>query len=548
MDDAPGQPQALDVERLLDTARQHHAEGDLDAAWAAASTLAARARKAEDATTLARAALVIRQPGDRLLRARVHALAREALARVEALDPNATDPDQSNSLLAERLASQVAATRDPFSRAFHVAAAQLDPDDLRDPEGTFLALQARVAEVQNIAHVEERLTLAARAVALGGATSVEEYEAWGRRWRMDAFAELGLRLDLASERTAVEPLAERLGVEWQSWLVLTRASERLLEGDFTTALRLVDEARTVGGLGGFADFFHLVYVSEVAVWTGSGARAAAAELAGVIDRLPFLARSWMASAWLAAGEPDRALDVWRAVRSQVERMPEDAPEWVIGAVANIDLCEAFADTEVAQLLYDALLPHERRHAIGSAHAPHHGPIALALGRLALVLGRLDSARAHLTSGLAAAEQLQSPPYVGLAHAALAATYTPGTRGRAEHIAAAKAITDRLASCYLADRVAAIGGTTRVLDVRVTPRETEIAHLVAEGLTNAAIARRLVLSERTVENHVSHVLHKLDLPTRGTLAVWVRDHTDHTDHTQVTPGTDTDLGSRPGIDQ
>jgi DNA-binding NarL/FixJ family response regulator len=60
---------------------------------------------------------------------------------------------------------------------------------------------------------------------------------------------------------------------------------------------------------------------------------------------------------------------------------------------------------------------------------------------------------------------------------------------------------------------------------VTPRETEIARLVAEGLTNGAIAQRLVLSERTVENHVSHLLHKLDLPTRGTLAVWVRDHDD-----------------------
>ncbi len=62
---------------------------------------------------------------------------------------------------------------------------------------------------------------------------------------------------------------------------------------------------------------------------------------------------------------------------------------------------------------------------------------------------------------------------------------------------------------------------------MTPRETEIASLVAAGLTNGAIAQRLVLSERTVENHVSHLLHKLDLPTRGTLAVWVRDHDDET---------------------
>lgn len=534
MEDGPGLPDGFDAEHLLDIARRHHAEGDLDAAWAAVSDLAAHARQAQDPTTLARAALVIRQPGDRLVGARVHALAREALTRVEALVARAIEPDQVTALLAERLASQVAATRDPFgSDAFRVAAAQPDPADLRDPEGSFLALQARVAEVQNVAHAEERLTLATRAVALGAATAMMEYEAWGRRWRMDAFADLGFRLELASERAAVAPLAEQLGAEWRSWLLLTRASERLLEGDFSTALHLADEARTVGGVGGLADFFHLVFVSEVAVWTGGGAQDAAAEVAGIIEHLPFLARTWLASAWLAAGERDRAHDVWRAVRGHVEKMPEDAPEWVIGAVSRIDLCEAFTDTEVGQLLYDELLPFEGRHAIGAAHAPHHGPIALALGRLALLLGRPDRARAHLTSGLAAAEQLQSPPYVGLAHAALAATYTPGTRARAEHTAAARALAERLGSLYLADRVAVLGGTARVLDAKVTPRETEIARLVAAGLTNGAIAQRLVLSERTVENHVSHLLHKLDLPTRGTLAVWVRDHDGETGNDERT---------------
>ena len=35
--------------------------------------------------------------------------------------------------------------------------------------------------------------------------------------------------------------------------------------------------------------------------------------------------------------------------------------------------------------------------------------------------------------------------------------------------------------------------------------------MAEGLTNAGIAKRLYLSERTVEAHVRHVLMKLDMP-------------------------------------
>ena len=46
---------------------------------------------------------------------------------------------------------------------------------------------------------------------------------------------------------------------------------------------------------------------------------------------------------------------------------------------------------------------------------------------------------------------------------------------------------------------------------LTEREREVLGLMAEGLTNAGIAKRLYLSERTVEAHVRHVLTKLDLP-------------------------------------
>jgi DNA-binding CsgD family transcriptional regulator/predicted negative regulator of RcsB-dependent stress response len=56
---------------------------------------------------------------------------------------------------------------------------------------------------------------------------------------------------------------------------------------------------------------------------------------------------------------------------------------------------------------------------------------------------------------------------------------------------------------------------------LTRRETEVARLVAVGLTNREIADRLFLSVRTVETHVDRVLGKLDFHTRTQLAGWVQ---------------------------
>ncbi|MEU6709250.1 response regulator transcription factor [Streptomyces wuyuanensis] len=47
--------------------------------------------------------------------------------------------------------------------------------------------------------------------------------------------------------------------------------------------------------------------------------------------------------------------------------------------------------------------------------------------------------------------------------------------------------------------------------QLTPREREVLALVAEGLSNAAVARRLVVSEAAVGKHIGNILAKLDLP-------------------------------------
>ena len=48
---------------------------------------------------------------------------------------------------------------------------------------------------------------------------------------------------------------------------------------------------------------------------------------------------------------------------------------------------------------------------------------------------------------------------------------------------------------------------------LTPREMEVLRLVAEGQTDRRIADALFLSRRTVSCHVSHILDKLDVPSR-----------------------------------
>jgi DNA-binding CsgD family transcriptional regulator len=100
-------------------------------------------------------------------------------------------------------------------------------------------------------------------------------------------------------------------------------------------------------------------------------------------------------------------------------------------------------------------------------------------------------------------------------AAMTATHLAERLGSAHLLAEARAMLRRVGvrSQAPASGIAATGTSA------LSRRENEVAALVAAGLSNAEIARRLFLSENTVEGHVSHILTKLDLRSRAHVAGW-----------------------------
>lgn len=71
------------------------------------------------------------------------------------------------------------------------------------------------------------------------------------------------------------------------------------------------------------------------------------------------------------------------------------------------------------------------------------------------------------------------------------------------------------------RDAVTKGGRKVLDaVRMTPREREVINLIAEGLSNKEIARRLHIATHTVKSHVRNIMEKLMLHTRLQIAAYV----------------------------
>ncbi|GAF42905.1 ATP-binding protein [Rhodococcus wratislaviensis] len=77
-----------------------------------------------------------------------------------------------------------------------------------------------------------------------------------------------------------------------------------------------------------------------------------------------------------------------------------------------------------------------------------------------------------------------------------------------------------AAAYALDENDRVGVSAGSDPSSLTRRELQVAELVAEGLTNKAIADRLVISQRTAQGHVEHILAKLGFTSRTQIAAWI----------------------------
>ncbi|MGQ0616257.1 MAG: ATP-binding protein [Acidimicrobiia bacterium] len=503
--------------------RASYLAGDLAGCVVAATAAAATARAARDPGLLAAAALVLEATPDPAVNAVTRQLCDEAVA---GLGGHGHDAFRAR-LLAQR--SHLAFYDGEQDRVESLSAAALDlARRSGDDRALVDALHARQEACPGPSGRDERLGLADEMLMLAVRTDSPRTAMWGELWRIEALIESGRLAAAADELPALHVAVERVGGPVSAWhhdrvtACVAQAQGRFAEAE-AVARRGFDRMRAVEPGPATGAYFALQCALASHVDADDDATALTQSPFQPLPRFRTMARLSRAFLLLRAGLPDQAAVCYQqAGPIEAWSLPVffRVPGYVYGTLAAADLGH---HGDVAALL-DRLEDFRGEHAAGN-DVFYLGPVELTLGRGAAALGRHHQAVDDLEAAVEQSARAGAPGFMAEASFHLAAALLvrngPDDNDRA---ASAAGDADRLAralgmSAYV-ERTAAL--VARVGDGKRAPlsrREAEVAALVAEGLTNRQIAGRLVISERTAQNHVQHILTKLGVANRTELGAW-----------------------------
>ena len=240
----------------------------------------------------------------------------------------------------------------------------------------------------------------------------------------------------------------------------------------------------------------------------------------------------LASAYLLNDQPDRARTLLDSAPLQETGHHTRAERRMLWAKGNLFLAEN--NPAEALRIAEHLLDSKR-----SSQITQPIPALLKLrGEASMAMDEWEKAERDLEQAKQGAEQREALPLLWQIHRVLGWLYKKqkNTEKAEREFASARQVLDTLAANIQDERLrtgflhAAFETLPRerTLSRRqseaeqfggLTPREREVARFLAQGKSNREIADGLVLSERTVENHISNILTKLGFTSRAQIAVW-----------------------------
>ncbi|MFD3747234.1 AAA family ATPase [Nocardia sp. NPDC058633] len=495
----------------------------------------ARCRPAA-AVLLAEAALVLEPIGDRtwdrdLADACTEALAADGLPDRAAVDspsdvPTGALPESLRARLLAR-ATETAIYLGRLDGVDESSRAALESADRSDDPGVLAAaLRARQLACSGPEHRGEHRELAARMIDAGERARDPAVEMWGRLWRIDALWEQGELSDIADELSCLRWCSERTGGPMSGWhLLIAQAALAQARADFDDALDLAGQAHqlaaTLGHPAGQGAYRALLAV----VGHHRGHRRESLTAAGVPGRgevrnLLFAALG-TAFPLVDSGLTAEAEPLYRGLGPP--RKWAVPPYFRINVLAiGGAVAAALGIDDDVDYFREQLSRYPGMHVTGGGGNAHYlGPVALWLGKFAAALGDPDTACAQLRAAGCTARAIGAPGFAVEADCELAELLL-AHGDTADAVVLAKAALPTAISLGMTPWERRLRGIAahEIGRATLTPREREVAELVTRGLTNHEIAAALVLSDRTAQNHVQHILTKLGFATRSQIAAWV----------------------------